>query len=51
MWRLIRRGEYLYRSAQQFTALYAVRSGFFKTSVLFEAGRMQVTGFHMAGDT
>jgi len=48
--RIVRRGEHLYRSGQRFTALYAVRSGFFKTTVLLEEGRMHVTGFHMAGD-
>lgn len=48
--RTVRRGEHLYRAGQRFNALYAVRSGFFKTSVLLEEGRTQVTGFHMAGD-
>ena len=48
--RTARRGEHLYRSGQRFTALYAVRSGFFKTTVLLEEGRTHVTGFHMAGD-
>src|SRR5262245_39442862 len=48
--RRVRRGEYLYRAGQRFSALYAVRSGFFKTTVLLDEGRMHVTGFHMAGD-
>jgi CRP/FNR family transcriptional regulator, anaerobic regulatory protein len=48
--RAVRRGEHLYRSGQRFTALYAVRTGFFKTTVLLEEGRSHVTGFHMAGD-
>ena len=48
--RTVRRGEHLYRSGQRFTALYAVRTGFFKTTVLLEEGRTHVTGFHMAGD-
>ncbi len=46
----ISRGESLYRSRDKFESLYAIRSGFFKTSVLSEDGREQVTGFHMAGD-
>jgi len=30
--------------------VYAARSGFFKTKLLLEDGREQVTGFHMAGE-
>jgi len=48
--RMIRRGDYLYRAGQGFSCLYAVRSGCFKTSVLLEDGRTQVTGFQMTGD-
>ncbi len=48
--RTFRRGEYLYRSGEQFRALYAVRTGFFKTQVLHEDGREQVTGFQMPGE-
>jgi CRP/FNR family transcriptional regulator, anaerobic regulatory protein len=48
--RTVRRGEHVYRAGQKFAALYAVRTGFFKTVVLLEEGRTQVTGFHMAGD-
>lgn len=48
--RAVRRGDYLYRAGQAFSCLYAVRSGCFKTSVLLEDGRTQVTGFQMAGD-
>jgi CRP/FNR family transcriptional regulator len=46
----IKRGEHLYRAGQTFDAIYAVRSGFFKTDVLLEDGREQVTGFQMAGE-
>src|SRR6202165_1849443 len=46
----VRRGESLYRAGGAFDSLYAVRSGFFKSSVLLEDGRDQVTGFHMAGE-
>ncbi|UXY17181.1 fumarate/nitrate reduction transcriptional regulator Fnr [Chitiniphilus purpureus] len=48
--RPIKRGEALYRAGEPFHALYAVRLGFFKTSVVSEDGREQVTGFHMTGD-
>lgn len=47
--RRVKRGEYLYRSGSTFDAIYAIRSGFFKTDVLLEDGRDQVTGFQMAG--
>ncbi|MDD5180453.1 MAG: fumarate/nitrate reduction transcriptional regulator Fnr [Gallionellaceae bacterium] len=44
------RGDYLYRSGARFQSLYAIRTGFFKTQVLHEDGREQVTGFQMAGE-
>ena len=46
----VRRKESLYRSGDRFTALYAIRIGTFKTTVLAEDGREQVVGYHMAGD-
>ncbi|MDR2164388.1 MAG: fumarate/nitrate reduction transcriptional regulator Fnr [Zoogloeaceae bacterium] len=46
----IKRGEHLYRAGQAFESIYAIRSGFFKTDVLLEDGRDQVTGFQMAGE-
>lgn len=48
--RRIKRGANLYSSGEPFTAIYAIRSGFFKTGVLTEDGRDQVTGFQMAGE-
>ena len=45
-----KRGEHLYRAGQPFDAIYAIRSGFFKTDVLLEDGRDQVTGFQMTGE-
>jgi len=48
--RHVERGEYLYRTSDEFTCLYTVRSGFFKTVQTLEVGREQVTGFHMTGD-
>jgi CRP/FNR family transcriptional regulator, anaerobic regulatory protein len=46
----VKRGEALYRAGEKFDSLYALRSGFFKSSVVLEDGRDQVTGFHMAGE-
>lgn len=48
--RTFRRGEYLYHSGEPFRSLYAIRTGFFKTQVLHEDGREQVTGFQMPGE-
>ncbi|MEI7968459.1 MAG: fumarate/nitrate reduction transcriptional regulator Fnr [Betaproteobacteria bacterium] len=48
--RTARKGHSIYRSGEPFTSLYAVRSGFFKTTVLSDDGRDQVTGFHMGGE-
>lgn len=45
-----RHGSILYRSGDKFQALYAIRTGFFKTQILNEDGREQVTGFQMAGE-
>jgi CRP/FNR family transcriptional regulator len=48
--RTYRRGDYLFRSGSKFESLYAIRTGFFKTQVLHEDGREQVTGFQMQGE-
>lgn len=48
--RKLARGESLFRNGDKFTGLYAIRVGFFKTSVTTEDGRDQVTGFQMAGE-
>ena len=48
--RRVKRGDHLYRAGEAFDAIYAIRSGFFKTDVLLEDGRDQVTGFQMAGE-
>ena len=47
---IIKRGTTLFRNGEKFTSLYAIRTGFFKTSVTTEDGRDQVTGFQMAGE-
>lgn len=48
--RTFKRGEFLYRIGQPFKAIYAIRSGSIKTSILTDDGRAQVTGFHIAGE-
>ncbi len=48
--RKIRRGEALFTHGDPFNALYAIRTGFFKTVVAAQDGRDQVTGFQMAGE-
>ena len=45
----VKRGDSVYRSEEKFGSLYAIRSGFFKTTLVMEDGRDQVTGFQMAG--
>ena len=46
----VKRGEALFHAGEAFKAVYAVRTGFFKTCVSAEDGRDQVTGFQMAGE-
>lgn len=46
----VRKRDTLYRPGEAFTALYAVRLGTFKTVVLAEDGREQITGCHLPGD-
>ena len=48
--RRLRRGDALFRAGDEFSALYAIRSGFFKTTTISDDGREQVTGFHMPGE-
>jgi len=50
MRRSVPRGAALFRSGEPFDAVYAVRTGFFKTRLTSEDGREQVTGFQMAGE-
>ena len=46
----IKRGATLFNAGDRFGSLYAIRTGFFKTSVTTADGRDQVTGFQMAGE-
>ena len=48
--RKVRRGADLHRAGDVFSAIYAIRSGFFKNDLVFEDGREQVMGFYMSGD-
>lgn len=48
--RPLRRSEYLYRAEDPFRAIYAVRAGAIKTTVLSINGEEQITGFHLSGE-
>src|SRR4051812_33168747 len=48
--RRVKRGESLFQAGGDFNAIYAIRSGFFKTSLVDGEGREQVTGFFMGGE-
>jgi len=48
--RRISRGEHLFIAGDEFKCLYAIRTGFFKTSLVDGEGREQVTGFFMSGE-
>ena len=49
-WPRYAKGSTIYRAGDPFSALYAIRVGSCKTSVLAEDGREQVAGYHMLGD-
>ena len=46
----VQRNDVLYHMGDHFESIYAVRSGFFKTRVLLENGRDQITSFRMNGE-
>lgn len=48
--RPMKRGEHLYRAADDFRSVYAVRSGALKTYSISEEGEEQVTGFYLPGE-
>jgi CRP/FNR family transcriptional regulator, anaerobic regulatory protein len=48
--RRVKRGEALFNAGDEFASVYAIRSGFFKSSLPDGEGREQVTGFSMAGE-
>ena len=45
-----KRGQVLFRPGDRFDYVYAIRSGTVKTSVSSDDGRVQITGFHIAGE-
>jgi CRP/FNR family transcriptional regulator len=48
--RRVKRGETLFSAGAEFKAIYAIRTGFFKKSLVDGEGREQVTGFFMGGE-
>jgi CRP/FNR family transcriptional regulator len=48
--RPLKKGEYLFRHGDSLKSLFAVRRGTVKTTGLMEDGRVQVTGFYLAGE-
>jgi len=48
--RPIHKGEQVFQDGDKMQALYAIRSGTFKTFTVNEQGEEQITGFHLAGD-
>ena len=44
------KGDHLFEAGKPLQALYAVRTGSFKTYTLTEQGEEQITGFHLPGD-
>jgi len=46
----LKKQQTLYRAGEPFQALYAIRSGSLKTTVLAEDGREQMAGYHMLGE-
>jgi len=48
--RPIHKVEQIFQDGDKMQALYAIRSGTFKTFTVNEQGEEQITGFHLAGD-
>ena len=48
--RKARKGDTLYQVGEEFASIYAIRVGSFKTVILAEDGREQVSGYHMLGE-
>ncbi len=49
-WRMVRRGQPLYRAGDEFGNLYAVVTGSLKTVLFHSEGREQICGFPTVGD-
>lgn len=48
--RPLKRGDVLFRQGDEFTSIFALRSGALKTYSLSGEGEEQITGFHLAGE-
>lgn len=48
--RPVEKGEYLYRSGDEFTSVYALRTGSFKSFLMYEDGEEHIIGFKLPGD-
>ena len=48
--RRVKKGEFLFHTGEAFISLFAIRTGFFKTTINTQDGRDQVTGFFMSGE-
>jgi len=46
----LKKGDPLFRNGAAFAALYAIRLGSVKTTMLSDDGREQIAGYHMPGD-
>ncbi|AZZ97896.1 MULTISPECIES: FNR family transcription factor [Pseudoalteromonas] len=46
----LHKGDFLFESGSELNAIFAVRSGSFKSYTISEQGDEQITGFHLAGD-
>ena len=46
----LKKGDSIFRNGAPFTALYAIRVGSAKTTLLTDDGREQIAGYHMPGD-
>ena len=48
--RLLKNGQHLFRHGEKFNAIYIVRSGMVKATIIDNDGEEQVTGFYLPGD-
>lgn len=48
--RVLQKNEYIYRSMDSFTSVFAIRSGYVKTYQVTESGEEQITGFYFPGE-
>ena len=48
--RPLKKGEYLFRQGDEFSSVFAVRSGSLKTYSISDSGEEQITGFHLPSE-